>query len=111
MLLFYYLLYIQYHWSWRSWLHHLMFRYRHWKRSNGYSPISVNNRDCNYRRHCFSSLFKALGLTEAEIKRMYSRIALVGEGFTQADLTLQVEEKRRMLRSSQIFGVLGCESY
>ena len=43
----------------------------------------------------------ALGLTEAEIKRMYSRIALVGQGFTQADLALQVEEKKRMLRSSQ----------
>ena len=43
----------------------------------------------------------ALGLTEAEIKRMYSRIALVGKGFTQADLALQVEEKKRMLRSSQ----------
>ena len=43
----------------------------------------------------------ALGLTEAEIKRMYSRIALVGKGFAQADLALQVEEKKRMLRSSQ----------
>ena len=43
----------------------------------------------------------ALGLTEAEIKRMFSRIALVGHGFTQADLVLQVEEKKRMLRSSQ----------
>ena len=43
----------------------------------------------------------ALGLTEAEIKRMYSRISLVGNGFTQADLALQVEEKKRMLRSSQ----------
>ncbi len=43
----------------------------------------------------------ALGLTEAEIKRMYSRIALVGKGFTQSDLAMQVEEKKRMLRSSQ----------
>ena len=43
----------------------------------------------------------ALGLTESEIKRMYSRIALVGNGFTQADLALQVQEKKRMLRSSQ----------
>jgi len=43
----------------------------------------------------------ALGLTEAEIKRMYSRISLVGNGFTPADLALQVEEKKRMLRSSQ----------
>ena len=43
----------------------------------------------------------ALGLTESEIKRMYSRIALIGEGFTKADLALQVQEKKRMLRSSQ----------
>ncbi len=42
----------------------------------------------------------ALGLTEAEIKRMYSRIALVGNGFSQQDLALQVQEKKRMLRSS-----------
>ncbi len=43
----------------------------------------------------------ALGLTESEIKRMYSRIALIGEGFTKKDLALQVQEKKRMLRSSQ----------
>ena len=43
----------------------------------------------------------ALGLTEDEIKRMFSRIALVGQGFTAADLSLQVSEKKRMLRNSQ----------
>ena len=53
--------------------------------------------------HLFQQFVQgALGLTEAEIKRMYSRIALVGQGFTQADLALQVEEKKRMLRSSPI---------
>lgn len=43
----------------------------------------------------------ALGLTEEEIKRLYSRIALVGNGFTETDLALQVDEKKRLLRSSQ----------
>ena len=43
----------------------------------------------------------SLGLTENEIKRMFSRIALVGAGFTEVDLALQIEEKRRILRKSQ----------
>ena len=43
----------------------------------------------------------SLGLTEGEIKRMYTRIALVGNGFTEADLSLQIEEKKRSLRTSR----------
>jgi AAA+ superfamily predicted ATPase len=43
----------------------------------------------------------ALGLTELEIKRMYSRIMLVGSNFDPADLSMQIEEKRRAIRKSR----------
>lgn len=46
-------------------------------------------------------VYGALGLTEAEIKRMYARILLGGSGFSESDLSLQVEEKRRTIRRSQ----------
>ncbi|MEC7988245.1 MAG: AAA family ATPase [Myxococcota bacterium] len=53
-----------------------------------------------------SSLFQrfvrgALGLTEEEIKRLYSRILLSGNRFSESDLSLQVEEKRRIIRKSR----------
>jgi SpoVK/Ycf46/Vps4 family AAA+-type ATPase len=41
------------------------------------------------------------GLTEEEIKRLYSRILLSGRRFSEEDLSLQIEEKRRMIRKSQ----------
>ena len=43
----------------------------------------------------------SLGLTEQEIKRLYSRILISGKQFAEEDLSLQVEEKRRMIRKSQ----------
>lgn len=43
----------------------------------------------------------ALGLTEAEMKRMYSRISLIGSNFSEADLSLQIEEKKRTIHSSR----------
>jgi len=43
----------------------------------------------------------SLGLTEQEIKRLYSRILISGQRFSEADLSLQIEEKRRMIRKSQ----------
>lgn len=43
----------------------------------------------------------ALGLTEEEIKRMYSRISLVGNNFSEEDLSLQIEEKKRTIHSSR----------
>ena len=43
----------------------------------------------------------ALGLTEREIKRMYARILLGGSGFSESDLSLQLQEKRRAIRRSK----------
>lgn len=43
----------------------------------------------------------ALGLTEAEIKRMYSRIVLAGSSFSESDLSLQIEEKRRVIQRNR----------
>lgn len=43
----------------------------------------------------------ALGLTEKEIKRLYSKILLSGRRFSEEDLSVQIEEKRRMIRKSQ----------
>ncbi|MDP6931377.1 MAG: AAA family ATPase [Myxococcota bacterium] len=43
----------------------------------------------------------SLGLTEAEIKRLYARILLGGEGFGQGDLGTLVEEKRKAIRRSR----------
>lgn len=43
----------------------------------------------------------SLGLTEEEIKRLFSRILLSGNRFSPSDLSLQIEEKRRMIRKSQ----------
>lgn len=43
----------------------------------------------------------ALGLTEKEIKRLFSKILLSGRRFSEADLSVQIEEKRRMIRKSQ----------
>jgi hypothetical protein len=42
-----------------------------------------------------------LGLTEEEIKRLYSRILLGGGAFSEADLLLQVQEKRKAIRRSR----------
>ena len=41
------------------------------------------------------------GLTEEEIKRLYSRILLSGRRFSEEDLSQQIDEKRRMIRKSQ----------
>ena len=43
----------------------------------------------------------ALGLTEKEIKRLFSKILLSGRRFSEEDLSVQIEEKRRMIRKSQ----------
>lgn len=43
----------------------------------------------------------SLGLTEKEIKRLYSKILLSGRRFSEEDLSVQIEEKRRMIRKSQ----------
>lgn len=43
----------------------------------------------------------SLGLTEDEMKRMYSRISLIGSNFSEEDLSLQVEEKKRTIHSSR----------
>ncbi len=43
----------------------------------------------------------SLGLTEAEIKRVYTRIALTGNGFSSEDLTLLIQEKKAIIRKSE----------
>jgi AAA+ superfamily predicted ATPase len=43
----------------------------------------------------------SLGLTEREIKRLYSRVLLAGGGFAEADLSKLVEEKRQAIRRSR----------
>jgi AAA+ superfamily predicted ATPase len=43
----------------------------------------------------------SLGLTEREIKRLYSRVLLAGGGFGEADLSKLVEEKRQAIRRSR----------
>ena len=43
----------------------------------------------------------ALGLTESEIKRLYARILIGGGRFSEADLALQIEEKRQAIRRSR----------
>ena len=62
-------------------------------------PIFVTNRDCNWICVFQQFVQGALGLTLRS--RDVLRIALVVKGSLQADLVLQVEEKKRMLRSSQ----------
>ena len=42
----------------------------------------------------------SLGLTESELKRVYTRIALTGNGFAAEDLTLLIEEKKAIIRKS-----------
>jgi SpoVK/Ycf46/Vps4 family AAA+-type ATPase len=42
----------------------------------------------------------SLGLTEEQIKRLYNRILLKGNGFSDDDLSLQNQEKRRAIRRS-----------
>lgn len=43
----------------------------------------------------------SLGLTEREIKRLYARILLGGEGFRERDLPALSEEKRQLIRKSR----------
>ncbi len=43
----------------------------------------------------------SLGLTEAEIKRLYARILMAGGRFSEADLSQQIEEKRQAIRRSR----------
>ena len=43
----------------------------------------------------------SLGLTEEQIKRLYNRILLGGKGFSESDLIVQNQEKRRAIRRSQ----------
>ncbi len=43
----------------------------------------------------------SLGLTEEEIKRLFARILLAGGGFSEADLSELVEEKRKVIRRSR----------
>ncbi len=43
----------------------------------------------------------SLGLTEAELKRVYTRIALTGNGFSSEDLTLLIQEKKAIIRKSE----------
>lgn len=49
----------------------------------------------------------ALGLTEDEIKRLFARILLEGDNFSEADLTLQIEEKRQAIRRSRFLEFWG----
>ena len=43
----------------------------------------------------------SMGLTEEEIKRLYSRILLGGNAFSEADINLQIEEKKKAIRRSR----------
>lgn len=49
----------------------------------------------------------ALGLTEDEIKRLFARILLEGDNFSESDLTLQIEEKRQAIRRSRFLEFWG----
>jgi len=50
----------------------------------------------------FEKFVKAsLGLTEKELKRVYTRIALSGSGFSSADLDLLIQEKKNIIRRSE----------
>ena len=45
-------------------------------------------------------VYGSLGLTEEEIKRLYSRILQSGERFSESDLKLQIQEKRKAIHRS-----------
>ncbi|MFT4978285.1 MAG: hypothetical protein ACI8S6_004193 [Myxococcota bacterium] len=49
----------------------------------------------------------ALGLTEDEIKRLFARILLEGDNFSESDLALQIEEKRQAIRRSRFLEFWG----
>ena len=49
----------------------------------------------------------SLGLTEDEIKRLYARVLLEGNGFSEEDLSLLVEEKRQAIRRSRFLEFWG----
>ena len=46
-------------------------------------------------------VYGSLGLTEEEIKRLYSRILQSGERFSESDLKLQIQEKRKAIHRSK----------
>ncbi len=43
----------------------------------------------------------SLGLTEDELKRVYTRIALTGNGFASEDLSVLIQEKKAIIRKSE----------
>ena len=50
----------------------------------------------------FEKFVKAsLGLTEKELKRVYTRIAIAGSGFASEDLDLLIREKKNIIRKSE----------
>jgi ATP-dependent 26S proteasome regulatory subunit len=50
----------------------------------------------------FEKFVKAsLGLTEKELKRVYTRIAIAGSGFSSEDLDLLIREKKNIIRKSE----------
>ena len=50
----------------------------------------------------FEKFVKAsLGLTEKELKRVYTRIAMAGAGFSSEDLDLLIREKKNIIRKSE----------
>ncbi len=64
--------------------------------------VVIRSRKLKIDRDLFEKFVKAsLGLTEKELKRVYTRIAMAGAGFDSDDLDTLIREKKSIIRKSE----------